>query len=300
MTRNHGSKTIVMTGALGSIGSAAARQLARQGAHLVLLHRDEARSAEAAAQLSALGARVDRVHCDLASLDSVRRAALEIAERFPVIDVLVNNAAVYSRARRLTVDGNELMLGVNHLAPYLLTRALEAPLARAHGARVVCVTMQAKRPVDLDDLDSAIGYDPMTAFTQSKAAGQYFVRELAERWASLGIRVTAVNPRMTRTTLVREAPLPLRLVFALLAAPPDKGADTVVWAATAPRAAALSATMLERRKPVPFVPGAEDPVARLRLWQQSAVRVGLDPEPARRRARPGRWEVGLLPAHELL
>src|SRR5690242_8722045 len=95
------SKRIVMTGATNGIGLAAAQELAKRGASLVILARSESRGRAAAALIDATaspGGQFDVLLADLASQTSVRNVAAEVLRRYPRIDVLVNNAgAVFAR-----------------------------------------------------------------------------------------------------------------------------------------------------------------------------------------------------------
>src|SRR5215210_100029 len=85
---------VVITGATSGIGKAAALELARQGAQLTIVCRNEDKGAATVAELrdAVPGLSADVVRCDLADLDSVRRAGYELADRYDAIDVLVNNA----------------------------------------------------------------------------------------------------------------------------------------------------------------------------------------------------------------
>ena len=100
-------KRVVLTGGTNGIGLAAAIELARRGADLTLVARNEARAADAVRRISAVSAgRVpDVMLADLASQSSIRRLADQLLARYPRIQVLVNNAgAIY--ARRLELSGS--------------------------------------------------------------------------------------------------------------------------------------------------------------------------------------------------
>ncbi|MEW6430190.1 MAG: SDR family NAD(P)-dependent oxidoreductase [Myxococcota bacterium] len=273
------SKVYVVTGAQGNIGQPICKGLAQSGATVVMVVRDPAKAEDVRAALveETRNPRIETLACDLSSLDSVRKAAKALLGRHPVIHGLINNAAAFSAERKTTKDGFELQLGVNHLAHFLLTLLLEPALFAAKDARVVVVGMPSGTPIRLDDLMLEKKYDGMTAYGMSKAANLAFTRELAERWKGK-VAVNAVHPGMTKTTLINEAPLAIRLVFALFASRQEKGAETPLYVATAPELAGVTGKFFVRKKDTAYPKGAnEDPRVWKQLWAQSEKLVGLSP-----------------------
>jgi NAD(P)-dependent dehydrogenase (short-subunit alcohol dehydrogenase family) len=189
-------RTVVITGANSGIGLAAARELGRAGAHVVLAVRDEARGAAAAKSIPG-STEVRRL--DLADLSSVHA----FADGFDGdIDVLINNAGVMAVPESRTADGFEMQIGTNHLGHFALANLL---LPRIRD-RVVVVASGAHRmgKIRLDDLNwEQGGYKSWRAYGQSKLANLLFTSELQRRLDAAGssVRATAAHPGYAATNL---------------------------------------------------------------------------------------------------
>src|SRR5918993_1162980 len=277
----------VVTGISAGIGRAAAVELARRGAHVVGVVRDAERGRAAVQEIRdrAPAAEVDLLVADLSSLDAVRELVEQIRTRYDHLDVLLHNAGVAVYRRETTVDGYERTFATNHLAPYLLTRLLLDRLQAADSkpARVISVSSEAHRQVrriPWDDLQSERSYSAVAAYNLSKLANVLFVRALAERHDRQAVVANAVSPGFVRTELNRGATLTFRIFFTLvrpLQRPPETGADTLLWAATAPEAAAVTGSYFEKRRPARTNPLASDRDAAERMWVASAELCGLTP-----------------------
>lgn len=199
-------RTALVTGvSIGGIGHHTAMELARAGARAVLAGRDPARLAEAEASLRQQVPTAD-LAClvvDLASLESVRRAATEVSEP---LDLLVNNAGVMAPPYSVTEDGFERQLATNHLGPFLLTGLL-LPRLR-DGGRVVTVSSQMHRlartaPLG-DPRRKPRRYLRWIAYSQTKLANLLFTFELDRRLQTAGLPVSALaaHPGYAGTHLV--------------------------------------------------------------------------------------------------
>jgi NAD(P)-dependent dehydrogenase (short-subunit alcohol dehydrogenase family) len=200
-------KIALLTGATGGIGSELARSLAAAGARVVLACRDAGRGGALAAALSSSRGGVELRECDLASLASVRALAAWARAELPRLDVLIHNAAVWPRQRRLTADGFELAFGVNHLAPFALTAGL-LPLLRQSKARVITVSsgMHGHGKLAWDDLmQTQGGFNGNRAYQQSKLANVMFALALARR-SGTALTSNTLHPGVVRTALTREYP----------------------------------------------------------------------------------------------
>ncbi len=204
----HG-QTVVVTGANSGIGLEAARVLAAHGASVVLAGRDPGRTEAAAQQVrgAAADAQVHTAELDLASLESVRKAAADIGARFPRLNLLINNAGVMFPPYGLTKDGFELQIGTNHLGHFALTGLLLPNLLEVPGSRVVTVSSNGHRAgrINFDDLMWSRHYRKYAAYGQSKLANLMFTYELQRRLSAAKAATIAVaaHPGTARTDLTR-------------------------------------------------------------------------------------------------
>jgi len=239
-------RVAVVTGANTGVGFEVATALARGGATVVLACRDLDRAKHAAGRITAEtpGAQVRIQELDLASLGSVRRAAAQLKEDFPRIDLLVDNAGVMWIPRQVTEDGFERHLAVNHLGHFALTGLILPALTATPGSRVVVLSSPAHRrgAIDFEDLHSTRGYRPMKAYAQSKLANLLFAYELHRRLQSAGAPTIALaaHPGGARSELNRTMPRAFRGASWGLARPithsADRGALAILRAAVDPEA----------------------------------------------------------------
>lgn len=201
-------KTAVVTGANGGLGLHTAHALAGAGARVVVAARDPDKSAEAMRSLGQEhpGADTVLIPLDLASLQSVEKAAGAISGASPKVDILVNNAGLMATPERRTVDGFEMQLGVNHLGHWALTARLMPTLIAAGHSRVVTVTSFARMmasPVSTDNPHMEGRYQPWKAYGRSKLANLLFAVGLHREFARRGLAASSVaaHPGLAHTDL---------------------------------------------------------------------------------------------------
>jgi retinol dehydrogenase-14 len=276
--RRMDGRVCVVTGATAGIGQAAATELARRGATVVLLARDaeKARITRDAILRAAGHERVETVIGDLSIQAQVRAGAAEVRNRHGIVHVLINNAAAYSRARRETADGIELQLAVNHLAPFLLTRLLLEPLRAAAPGRVVSLSSGGHRGAALrwDDLEMRGRYSGLRQYANTKLYNLWMVRELARRVPLPALAANAMHPGVVGTALLFGGFAPLRLLRPWLRTP-EEGARTAVHLACAPEGARVSGGYFKDEHPVPSSPASHDAEAARRMWEISERMTGL-------------------------
>lgn len=277
-------KICLVTGANSGIGFIAARELAKQGFRVGLVGRNQAKIAEAAAQIKREAATplVDAFIADLSSRADVRRLADEVKAQYGRLDVLLNNAGGMFTARAESPDGIEMTWALNHLAYFLLTDLLLPLLDRTPGARVVSVASDAHRfapGIHFEDVEFERSYGGWKAYGQSKLANILFTRELARRLKESGSAVTAncLHPGFVRTNFGDGPGIGnwgFRLLATVAAISPEKGAETSVYLASSPDVAATSGQYFAKSRPSKPTAAARDDAAARRLWELSAAMVG--------------------------
>ena len=261
----------VVTGATGGIGRWIAFGLAQAGHAVVLVGRAQRRGDAAMAWIASRvpDARLELVLADLSSMAATRQAAMLTLSRHPVLDVLVNNAGVFRTRRELTAEGHDQVLAVNHLSPFVLTRAL-APALSA-GGRIVTVgsSTSDRARIDPADLEGARRWGMVRAYGQSKLAGMMTTFGWAQRLRAAGVTANVVHPGTVATGLVR-AGGPIGLVWrgmARFVLTEQQGADSPLHVALAPEFAATTGGYVKRRRLVRPNRRALDPALAEQVWR---------------------------------
>jgi len=195
---NLNNKTILITGASAGIGLQSAIGLAKSGAKIVMVGRDAQRTSQAVEFVKSQTGNqsVSYLLADLSSLRDVRRLAQKFKEIYDRLDVLLNNAGAIFLWRKVSVDGYEMTLALNHLNYFLLTDLLLDMLKAAPSARIVNVASRAhyRGHVNFDDLQSQHGYNGMQVYSMSKLMNVLFTYELARRLQSTNVTTNCLHP----------------------------------------------------------------------------------------------------------
>lgn len=231
----HG-RVVAVTGATSGLGRAAAEQLARDGATVLVLGRNRAKADRVVSELRAATGndRIGSVLVDMGDYASVRRAAAEVLGAHDRLDVLIHNAGALTNERQTTPDGTETTVASQVVGPFLLTGLLLERLIASSPARVITVASGGMYTAELTvaalQMDAA-SYNGPKQYARAKRA-QVTLNELwARRFPDRSVVFHAMHPGWADTPGV-EASLPtFRKVVGPLLRDPLQGADTMVWLA---------------------------------------------------------------------
>ena len=265
-------KTVLITGGNSGIGKATAEQLVAKGFQVFIAARDQAKSAEAVADIRRRypQAELEALSLDLADLEQVRHFAAEFRARVPVLDVLILNAGLFPTSKQLTAQGFEMQFGVNHLGHFLLTSLLLDGVLAAPAGRIIVLSsiMHWLGRIDFSSFTGQKPYNAVRAYGQSKLANILFTQELARRLQGTRVTVNAVHPGGVDTGIARDLPALAQKIYSLTTISAEKGARTSVFLATSDSVAGVSGKFFSTCKARRVSPLAT-PATAARLWAVS-------------------------------
>ena len=173
--------TILVAGATGNIGKAAALALAKCGARVVLLgHNSDKLKAKAYSIHGALSEAgieyqdqdINTLVVDFSEMESVRHAAEEAMNRFPVINGLVLSVGVLIQdGPNVLPSGHEVMFATNVVGPFLFTQLLLKRMQESDGL-VLHVIAPFYKKINWDDLECIKNHNAMVAFNRTKTCNR--------------------------------------------------------------------------------------------------------------------------------
>ncbi len=258
------NKIVLITGSTDGIGKQTALELAQKGAEIIIHGRNEGRVEATVSEIkkTAPDVKISGYTADFTSLQAVSDFADKLNRDFNKIDILFNNAAVFSHQYQLTEDGYELNFQVNYLSHILLIFKILPLLKKAKHARVVNISsMIHAADIDLDNLQSETNYSGSAAYSLSKLLNILFTNKAAREFADSNINFYALHPGVIETKLLNAAwsgGFPL-----------SEGARNLIYVAESPALAELSGVYIESGRPVASNPVSYNEDIQDELWIRS-------------------------------
>jgi retinol dehydrogenase 12 len=250
------NKVVIITGANKGIGKEATKEIAKLGAKVYMACRslDSANQAKDEIVNETGNQNVFVKHLDLASVDSIINFAEQFKKEESKLDVLINNAGLWTKTKKLTDINVEQTFAVNVLGHHLLTQLLLNELKNAAPSRIINVASHFAGGLDIDDLNfKKRDYNETIAYKQTKQANRLLTREWARRLEKDNVAVYSMTPGfIPDTELFREQNLAgkfLLKMFALIEGRTiQEGADTIVWLASAEKINGSNGGFYNQRK----------------------------------------------------
>ncbi len=268
-------KVCLVTGATSGIGKEIAHGLSKLGASVAISGRSREKCESAVQETNSASYFV----ADLSSQAEVRKIADEFSSKYDRLDVLVNNAGVFLAERKVTVDGIEYTLAVNHLAPFLLTNLLIDKLKSSAPSRIITTSSYAHYAgqINFDDIQfERRRYTGISAYSQSKLANVLFTRELARQLAGTQVTANCFHPGAVRTNLVQGGSYGMMWKAAgVFFVGPEKGADTGVHLASSDELVAVTGGYFVKRKKERASEVSYGVETAKKLWKLSEMMTGL-------------------------
>ena len=260
-------KVVLITGSADGIGKQTAVELAQMGFEVLLHARNADRGKAVLAEVKKIVPTgiFDLLAADLSSLKEVRQMADTIKARYEKLDVLINNAGIFSNTRTLTTDGFEKTFGVNYLSHFVLTNLLLREIEKAEQGRIINVSsmMHAYAKLDLNNLQGEKFYSGNNAYSCSKLEQLFFTMSLSKSLEATNVTVNGLHPGYIATKLAKAA------MGGDSGAPVIGGAATSIYLASSPDVGKVTGKYFVNRKQSSPAPLVFDNNLQKQLWDIS-------------------------------
>ncbi|XP_065334331.1 retinol dehydrogenase 12-like [Cloeon dipterum] len=288
-TRRLDGKVVIVTGSNTGIGKETARDLARRGARVYLACRDLSRGKAARSDIieSTGNHKVEVLKLDLGSLASVRAFVQEFLSKEKQLDVLVNNAAATGLENKLSKDGLQQEMQINHFGPFLLTVLLLDVIKKTRSSRIVTVSSLAHKygTIDFANLNCEKAFPGgAKLYSNAKLANVLFANELARRLEGTDVTSNSLHPGVVKTEIARRMPLPnvlyklLGYVTAFFFKNEYEGAQTSIHLAVSEEVEGVTGRYFVDCKDAKMSADAKNQELAKKLWDKCVQLVKLTPE----------------------
>lgn len=261
---NQKQKIILITGTTDGIGRQAAKNFAMKGCKLVVHGRDKERLNETRSELMKINKNSIALSfvSDFEDLNSVVKFAETVKKEIGEIDVLLNNAGIFSHERKLTNDGFETTFQVNHLAHFLLSFLMKDNIKSENVSKIINVSsMIHGSSIDFENLNGEKSYSGNSAYALTKLCNILHANKMADLWSDKGIKVHSLHPGVIQTKLLKTAWSG--------GAPVEEGAKTYDYAVFSEVTSLMTGLYLENNRPMQSSPISYDKNIQDELWNIS-------------------------------
>ena len=269
-------KTVLITGANSGLGYETMRVLAMRGAHIIALARSMEKAQKAC---DSIEGKTTPVACELTDFDSIVASTETVKALNQPIDVLICNAGIMELPELEQVYGMEKQFVINYLGHFILTNRLLDQVKAADQGRIVVLSSGRYKSappegIQFDNLSGEKGYDPLTAYGQSKLAIALFAQELSRRLEGTNVTTYSVLPGVIMTNLGRHLPtwkiMLSKLIGWTFMRSVEQGVATTCYVATSPDVGGDSGRMFFNCSPItPEGEHMSDKTLAAKLWDVS-------------------------------
>ena len=276
------NKNVLITGATSGIGEATAIDLAKKGANIFFIARNNLKAQNLSDKIEFIsGKRPKFFIADLASLKNIKESALEFISLDIPLHVLLNNAGLINNNRKETVDGFEEVFSINHLAYFYLTHLLLEKLKEGTPSRIINVSSGAHAFVkgfNFDDVNSLKEYKPFKVYGYSKLANILFTKKLSQVLENENIIVNCLHPGVVGTGFGQNNGVFSKILFNLskpFMRSSEKGAETSIYLCSSPDVSDVSGQYFYNCKIAKTTTWANNQEDADRLWNLSKELTGI-------------------------
>ena len=287
-------QTILIAGATGNIGGGAAVALAKRGTKVVLLGRyheklkarvNLIRNALSEVQIDYQDTDIAMLVIDFSDMESVKQAAAEAMNRFPMINGLILSVGVIvQNGPKILPSGHEVMFATNVMGQFLFTNLLLKRMQQSDGL-VLHVVSKAYKEIDWEDIESIKNHKTRTAMVRTKTCNRVIAAELARRYAGT-ISSIAFSPPLiidkSDPELAKRWPSGVlgfvwKILTALIANPPSVAGEPIADLMLSYQdRSAINGALFKLDKRVEKADKAmNDEVLGKRLWDELVLLTGL-------------------------
>lgn len=277
-------KVCLITGSSTGIGFETALALAKMGATVIPVARNKDKVQQTVKELiSGSGnENIDGFDIDLSSQRYIRKSAGEIIRKYPVIDVLINNAGTWYSRLTYTEDNIEMQFAVNHLAYFLLTHELLPSLIKSDDPRIINVASDSHfhGKMHFNDINLTQKYHGLRAYAQSKLANVLFTYEFERKKPLAKLSVNCVQPGLVKTNIGLKHTISFHglawKIRRLSGVSPAEGAETSIFLASSDEVKGISGKYWDRMKIKKSSRGSLIREDAARLWRLSERLCDID------------------------